>query len=321
MAFGEDLMRSFVPAKTFLMMLFAVTSSVSLAQVHLSGSGAQELTTTYRAQIQDFRKERTQSLLAPDGWLSLVGLEWLSPGVNTVGSAPDNRVHLLDGTPQHLAVITQSGTATGAELRIASPAGGFPKDLKVDGVAATEGPLSANAKFTFGSYTVLLISRGDRLGLRIKDLNAPTRVHFQGLNWFPVEEAYRIKAKWIPYSEPHAIEIATIIGTTLHEKVPGVAEFTIQGKVLRLEPIIEGDKLFFILRDATSHTTTYEASRFLYTESPSNGLTRPGELTLDFNRLVNPPCAYTVYATCPLPPQQNRLAVAIEAGEKRYHEE
>jgi len=314
-------MRTFGSAKTLFIALLVVTPSAALAQVHAVGAGTQQLTATYRTDLQDFRKERAQTLLAPDGWLSLVGLEWLNPGTNTVGSAADNRVHLLEGTPSHLAVITQTGLATEAQLRIAPPNGGFPQDLKVNGVAATEGPLSANAKLTFGSYTVLVIPRGDRLGLRIKDLNAPTRVHFQGLKWYPVDQTYSVKAKWIPYSEPHSIDVATIIGTVLHEKVPGVAEFTLHGKVLRLEPIIEGNKLFFILRDTTSHTTTYQASRFLYTDIPSSGLNQPGELTLDFNRAVNPPCAYTAYATCPLPPQQNRLDVAIPAGEKRYHQE
>jgi uncharacterized protein (DUF1684 family) len=117
------------------------------------------------------------------------------------------------------------------------------------------------------------------------------------------------------------VKIPTILGTTVEDKVPGAAEFTIDGKTVRLEPIVEDGSLFFILRDTTSHSTTYGAGRFLYTELPSNGLDKPGELWLDFNRLQNPPCAYTPYATCPLPPPQNRLTVAIPAGERRYHDE
>jgi len=117
------------------------------------------------------------------------------------------------------------------------------------------------------------------------------------------------------------LKIPTIIGTTLNLPSPGVAEFTLEGKTLRLEPVIEGDNqtvLFFILRDQTSQSTTYEAARFLHTGLPDHGLTSPGHLELDFNQLENPPCAYTSYATCPLPPQQNRLQVSIPAGEERY---
>lgn len=134
-----------------------------------------------------------------------------------------------------------------------------------------------------------------------------------------MQESYRIQAKWVPYSELHSVHIPTIIGTTLEEKAPGVVEFQLNGKHLRLEPIMEGDKLFFILRDTTSRTSTYQAARFLYTTLPSAGLSKSGEIVLDFNELVNPPCAYTAYATCPLPPPQNKLDVAIAAGEKRYH--
>jgi uncharacterized protein (DUF1684 family) len=119
------------------------------------------------------------------------------------------------------------------------------------------------------------------------------------------------------------IDIPTILGTVSKLPAPGAAEFTVDGKVVRLEPVLEdpqSTELFFILRDTTSKTTTYGAGRFLYTELPDHGLTQPGEVWLDFNELINPPCAFTPYATCPLPPPQNRLTVAIPAGEQRYHD-
>jgi hypothetical protein len=142
-----------------------------------------------------------------------------------------------------------------------------------------------------------------------------------GLKWFRPDPRYRVTARWIPYTPPHIEKIPTVIGTTLELPAPGIAEFTLDGKTLRLEPVIEADEqnqLFFILRDATSKTTTYGSGRFLHTALPDHGLAAPGELALDFNELYNPPCAYTPYATCPLPPDQNRLTVAIEAGEQRY---
>jgi len=201
------------------------------------------------------------------------------------------------------------------------PPDGFPAGLTVGGKPAQAGPVSEDTPIKIGTFTFVAIQRGDRFALRIKDSQAPTRLQFHGLNWYAPDEKYRVKAKWTPYTPPRDISIATIIGTTDKEKVPGVAEFAFDGKIFHLEPIVEDDKLFFILRDATSHSKTYGAGRFLYTSFPSNGLDKPGDLWLDFNRLQNPPCAYTPYATCPLPPRQNRLEVAIPAGEKRYQEE
>jgi uncharacterized protein len=230
-------------------------------------------------------------------------------------------VKLPKGAPAHLAVISQTGKVPAAQLRIGPPSGGFPEGFDIDGAKAAQGMLAQSSKLQFGTYTVLLIPRGEQLGLRIKDTNAVTRTGFHGLNWYAPDPAYRVTAKWIPYTPEHEVKIATIIGTALDEKVPGAAEFAVDGKTVRLEPVVEGKRLFFIVRDLTSRTTTYGASRFLYTEFPSQGLDKPGELTLDFNKLVNPPCAYTPYATCPLPPQQNRLQVAIPAGEKRYRAE
>ena len=293
---------------------------LSLMCCAFSIAKAQQTNKSHHTSIQTFRTDRAKSLAAPEGWLSLVGLEWLHEGPNTIGSGAENSLHLPPSAPAHLAVITQIGEGDHAQLKIAAPAEGFPADLRINGTPASIGPIANDAKLSFGTYTILVLTRGDRLGLRIKDLQAETRTHFRGLNWFPVKEDFRIDATWIPYAEPHTVAISTIIGTTLHEKIPGAAEFTLNGKHIRLEPIVEEDKLFFILRDATSRTTTYEAARFLYTDLPSAGVARKGVLTLDFNRLVNPPCAYTAFATCPLPPPQNRLKVAIPAGEKRYHD-
>ena len=152
---------------------------------------------------------------------------------------------------------------------------------------------------------------------------APARVQFHGLKWYAPNESYRVQAKWIPYNPPHQVPVPTILGTEIVSEVPGAAEFTLDGKTWRLEPILESpeDKdLFFIFRDTTSKSETYGAGRFLYTPLPDHGLAQPGEVVLDFNRAENPPCAYTPYATCPLPVPQNRLPIPIPAGQQRYHE-
>jgi uncharacterized protein (DUF1684 family) len=272
-------------------------------------------------ELLEWRASRAKRLDAPDGWLTLVGLEWLKPGKNAIGLAPDNDIQLKGHAPQHLAVIEVDGN----QLRLLPPQGGFPTILFMNGKPAAEGPLQADdqkpSMLTTENLSLVVLHRGDRFALRIKDSESPTRVSFKGLNWYPPSAKYRITAKWIPFTPPHTEQIPTVIGTTLDLPAPGLAEFTLDGKTIQLEPVIEdpeSKELFFILRDATSHTTTYQAGRFLYSGLPDHGLDQPGTLVLDFNRLQNPPCAYTPYATCPLPPYINRLAVSIPAGEQRY---
>jgi uncharacterized protein (DUF1684 family) len=266
---------------------------------------------------EQWRADRTAALLAPDGWFSLIGLDWLRPGKTTVGAAKDNSIQLTGDAAAHVGVFDLEGQ----KVQLLPPPGGFPAGLTVAGKPAQAGVVGEDKPLKIGTFTLVAIQRGDRFALRIKDAKASTLLQVHGLNWYAPEEKYRVLAKWVPYTPPHDVAIPTILGTTVKDKVPGVAEFTIDGQTARLEPIVEGKRLFFILRDTTSHSATYGAGRFLYTDFPSEGLDKPGELWLDFNRLQNPPCAYTPYATCPLPPPQNRLQVAIPAGEKRYHAE
>jgi hypothetical protein len=278
-----------------------------------------------------WRSHREQELAAPDGWLTLVGLEWLKPGVNSFGTAQDNQIQIRAQAPAHIGMFTVSGkAATGKAasapiVQLLSPSGGFPPDLTIDGAPAREGPLTINdmkpSTIAWHGLTLVVLRRGDRFALRVKDADSATRTGFKGLNWYAPDPQFRVAAKWIPFTPAHIERIPTVIGTTLDLPAPGVAEFTLDGKTLQLEPVIEGGEagtLFFILRDETSKTTTYPAARYLHTGLPDHGLDQPGQLVLDFNRLENPPCAYTPYATCPLPPEQNRLPVAIEAGERRY---
>jgi len=282
--------------------------------------------TSWQRDLLAWRAKRATNLQAPEGWLSLIALGWLQEGDNSFGSAEDCRVQIAGHGPAHIAVVRWDKDK--GVLRLLPPAGGFPKDFMVDGQPAKEQALLADdadkpSKLTIGTLTIIVIHRDDQFGLRVKDLQAPTRVGFHGLRWYEPNAAYRVHARWIPYTPPKVLDIPTILGTTTHLPAPGVAEFTLDGQVLRLEPVLEDPQstdLFFILRDATSKTTTYGAGRFLYTELPDHGVTQPGEVWLDFNKLINPPCAFTAYATCPLPPPQNRLNVPIPAGEQRYHD-
>jgi hypothetical protein len=218
----------------------------------------------------------------------------------------------------------------GETVSLNPPEGGFPAGFLIDGKPVQTQALHTdpdhdknNPRLTIGTLNMYVIHRGERFALRIKDAKSAALTGFRGLKWYPPSQAYRVAARWIPYSPQKTFTIATLIGTSYPAQIPGSAEFTLEGKTYRVDPILEDPavaKLFFVLRDTTSSSTTYGACRFLYTGFPDHGLEKAGELVLDFNRLENPPCAYTPYATCPLPPRQNRLPIPLPVGEQRYHE-
>ena len=291
-----------------------------------STSLAQDDAAAWNRDLVKWRTDHVAELKKPDGWLSLTGLEWLQPGDNAVGSAADNKIHLAAGSPSHLTTLRlENGT-----VKLLPPVGGFPSDFLIAGVPAKEQliPVEKDTDkkaphLTVGTLNMYVIRREDRFALRIKDANSPALANFHGLQWFGPDISYRVKAKWIPYNPPKPVTLDTLAGTKHDLPGPGVAEFVLRGKTYRLEPVLEDPKvpkLFFILRDTTSATTTYPACRFLYAVLPTNGPDKPGELLLDFNRLENPPCAYTSFSTCPLPPPGNRLPIALPVGERRYHD-
>ena len=315
--------RIFVLVTSVLLAAIPLQPLVASAGDRLKGDASDDQT-SWQHDLLAWRAQRATSLQAPEGWLSLIALGWLQEGDNSFGSADDCRVQIAGKGPAHIAIVRlEKGS-----LRLLPSAAGFPKDLMVDGQPAKEQALLADdtdkpSKLTIGTLTIIVIHRDEQFGLRVKDLQAPTRVSFHGLRWYAPDSAYRVHARWVPYNPPKVLDIPTILGTTTHLPAPGAAEFSMDGKTFRLEPVLEDPQstdLFFILRDATSKTTTYGAGRFLYAELPDHGVNQPGELWLDFNRLINPPCAFTPYATCPLPPPQNRLNVPIPAGEQRYHD-
>ena len=272
-----------------------------------------------------WRTQHATDLQKPDGWLSLVGLEWLEAGETSIGSAQDNKIHLPSTAPAHIGILKLENNA----VTLLPPKEGFPSGLQIDGAPAKQLSLRAdqdkdkfNSHVTMGTINFYVIKRADKFALRIKDAKSPSLLEFHGLKWFELNPEYRVTAKWTPYVPAKSVSLLTLVGTEYSEPVPRFAEFTLQGKTFRLEPVLEDPnnaKLFFILRDTTSTETTYPACRFLYTTFPNHGVDQPGELLLDFNHLENPPCAYTPYATCPLPPAGNRLPIALPVGEQRYH--
>jgi uncharacterized protein (DUF1684 family) len=268
---------------------------------------------TYRKQIDEWRQHRVERLTGPTGWLTLVGLEWLKDGANTLGSAPGNSI-VQAKWPAHLATITLNGGKANIAL-----ADGV--DATIDGQKAAQAALldDTNPKPTVvasGTVMFYVVKRGDRWALRIKDSESPTRKGFVGIDYFDVDPSWRIDAKWEAYDPPREIEEQNILGEIDKVIVPGAAVFEHGGKTFRDEPVIEtpGDtELFLVFADRTSGKETYGAARFVYSEAPKDG-----RIVLDFNKAYNPPCAFTPYATCPLPTPQNRLDTRVTAGEKKY---
>jgi len=252
----------------------------------------------FTADWTSWRARRAELLRAPDGWLALVGLHWLSPG--------ENRIPGLPGT----------FTLEGGKVRLDAPAAA---GYVLGGQPLTSAVLASDAsprpdRLAIGSRTLVVIDRGGKQAIRVWDAESPTRKAFQGIDAFPPDPRWRIEGRWEAYPEPRQVEMPSVVGIPTVEKAPGRVHFELGGRALTLEPTLDDDgSLFFVFRDATSGHETYGAGRFL-----SAVPARDGKVILDFNRARNPPCAFTPFATCPLPLPQNVLPVRIEAGEKRW---
>lgn len=263
------------------------------------------------AEVEAWRAERSERLLRPEGWLSLVGLHWLEPGSQRVGSAADNDVVLAVGPP-HLGVLELAD----GRVHFALDAG---VDAVIEGTSAREAELVVDSAgpptvVRFGRASFIAIARNGRIALRVRDPDAPTRTGFSGLQYFPVDPGWRIEARFEPHPPGRTIEIVNVLGALEPMANPGRVVFERDGREHALEAVDEGDgRLFLIFADRTNGRQTYGPGRFVYAPAPVDGRT-----VVDFNRAYNPPCAFNAYSTCPLPPPENRLDLAVEAGELKY---
>lgn len=279
----------------------------ALASVLLLGSAALRAD-DYADQQARWHKARLDALTAPDGWLSLIGLHWLELGDNTVGSASGNTVRLLAG-PASLGTVRLSPDGT-VHYQPDDAAAVLIDQLPARPMELNYLPGLRPTLVSSGTVSFQVIQRGPRIGLRVRDSDAATRRQFAGIPLYPLDPAWRIEADWQSYPEPRAVEITNSIGQKLPARLVGRAVFTHAGQTVELAAIAEGDELFFVFGDATNGEETYAACRFLYAAKPQNG-----KVILDFNRAINPPCAFTAFATCPLPPAGNRLPFPVRAGE------
>lgn len=267
----------------------------------------------YAAELDEWKRTRDENLRRNDGWLTVVGLSWLEEGVNSLGADPASTVVFPEGVDRHLGQIIVEGESP--ILEAASDSGIRHRDSEVTTLALETDASGEPTMLTLDSLSFYVIDRAGRLGVRIKDSEAPALTHFSGMDYFPVDARWRIRASFEAFEEPRTIKVPNVVGTAFEEPVPGIVSFEVDGRIFELTPIGEQDGQFFIVfGDETNGTETYGGGRFLYTDPPSPD----GTIELDFNAAYNPPCVFTPFATCPLPPPGNRLAIEVRAGEKTY---
>ena len=298
--------------KPFWTLLLFFFSGLLLLPPGTAADSPESPTLSYGETIQDWRQRRNARLSSDNGWLTLVGLEWLQEGENPVGSGPDNAIR-LSGGPANWGTLHVDGDT----IRFVAAGSA----VSIDGVEGGEATLVADNAgqptiVRSGNLSFYVIFR-ESYALRVKDTQAPTLKAFNGIDTYEIQPDWRYEARFIPAGQGETIEIGNVLGQLNPTPVYGYVEFERNGKTFRLLGLgdEESDSLWFLFADRTSGRETYGAGRFLY----SDGLPESGRVVVDFNKAYNPPCAFNDYSTCPLPPQQNRLDLSVTAGEKDFH--
>lgn len=273
-------------------------------------------TAAYKTEVEKWQNARLTSLKKEDSWLTLIGLYWLKEGENKFGSNTANSIALpKDKAPE----VAGSFWLDKGHVRLAAQPSAI---ITADGKPVTALDLkddnddSGATILKMGTLIINIVKRADRIGVRVKDSQAAARLQFNGLEYFPTDPKWRVEARFEPYQPAKVIPITNVLGMTDNETSPGALAFEVNGKTYRIDPILEkGETDYFIMiADGTTERETYGAGRYLYVSPPDAS----GNVVIDFNKAYNPPCAFTAYATCPLPPKQNHLPLRIEAGEKKY---
>lgn len=272
---------------------------------------------SYDKEIQKWRETREKNLRSDNGWLTLAGRYPLKAGANTIGTGKTNDVVFpaqLKGTgPEQLGTILVDAAAKKVTLKLAESVSMVSEGKPFSGERVLGTVPGKRDWVSLGRISFHMIERDGRYVLRLADNESLVRKNFPGCLWYPIDEAFRVEAKFVPYPEGKTLSIVNIIDEVSEQPCPGYAEFQLGGAAYKLDAIAEGDALFFVFKDKTAGETTYPPSRFLTVEKRP----LPNErFVLDFNKAYNPPCAFSEFTTCPLPPPQNVLKVRIEAGEK-----
>lgn len=292
--------------KRWLTLPVLLSTCLGLAGTAADSRGAPD--PAYVSAFEKWKAEQTDDLKA--NWLSLVGLYWLKPGVNTFGADASNSIQFPKG-PAHAGEFDLNGKEVTLKLLPEAQA-------TIDGKRVSTAKLEPDTsekltRVNLGTLRFHVIVRGDRVGIRVKDSDSPSVRSFKGMQFFPLNLNYRVTGTWVPAEGKKTVEIPNVLGDVTVEPVPGSVVFNLEGQQYKLTALGGDAKvgLFIVFSDSTAKSDTYPGGRFLDTGPVGNGT-----VVLDFNRAYNPPCAVTPYATCPLAPKENRLAVAIPAGEK-----
>jgi len=263
----------------------------------------------YEKSITKWRQELDSNLRRENGWLALAGLFWLRKGTNLIGSDPESDILLPQRAPARLGTFNFDGD--NVTLNVDSDL-----QVEVNGVAARSALLDADQEempsyITFGEMRMVVVRRSKGVGIRLWDNTRKERRTFPGRKWYPVKKELRVPATYTRYETPRIVKMPDILGAIHDEPMHGFASFQLNGKKYELiaEELPDGG-LYVPFMDLTNSKSTFPSGRFQYTDLHENG-----KVVIDFNKAYNPPCAFTKYATCTFPPQENRLNVAIEAGE------
>jgi uncharacterized protein (DUF1684 family) len=289
----------------------AILALLATIPVPLVAQG--QVDAAYQREVEKFRAEEIKDLKS--NWLVLAGLFWLKPGANAFGTASSNPIVLPAGTAPAKAGVFE---LTGDEVTLKMEPGAAAIIDSQPVMKATLQPDTSGKPtvVALGRLRMHVIKRGDRTGIRVKDLQNPALRNFTSLRFYPIDTAYRVTATWVPSDGKRTVDVPNVLGDVTPTTIPGEVRFTVNRQQLKLTAL-GGDAatgLFFVFSDTTSKTETYPAGRFLEADA-----VKDGTVVLDFNKAYNPPCAVTPYATCPIAPKENRLAVAIPAGEKFDH--
>lgn len=264
----------------------------------------------YETEMATWKKERLSELKAENGWLNLAGLFWLEEGRQTFGGAKTDAIHFpIPSFPAGVGYYERNANTV---TQIIDKAINIKVNGRVQKKTVVFHPDSLRQPvLSFASYRWTFIKREDKIGIRFRNLEHPAVKALKEIPCFPIDTLFRVRAKLIRPILQAKIPIENVLGQTNMQFSPGKLVFSINGNQYTLDALTEEDKLFIIFGDATSGKTTYPAGRFLYATMPGD----EGMTILDFNKSYNPPCAFTTFATCPLPPKQNILPIAITAGE------
>ncbi len=270
----------------------------------------------YVKSIEEWHTKRIENLKKEDGWLNLVGLYWLKEGDNKFGTDPSNDIVFPEGSaPAFIGSFYLQNDSVTVIINKGIDVTNNNKPIKE---MLLKNDLTDNPTIlALGSLRWFIIKRSNDIGVRLRDLDSPLVKKFKNINIYPIDKSWKVTAELSPYNPPKIITVPSIIGTQEQDTVDAALLFKLKGKTFKLDPLIEGNEYFIIFADETNGKETYGGGRFLYAPLADS----TGKTVLDFNKAYDPPCSFTEFATCPLPPKQNYMHIKVTAGEKSYQRE